>query len=205
MPHLLMVFVPSAKVCKPVVVNIRVCIWVIDHFGPGVPRCLIQTTLEYFFLRHFFLLRNSSQPQKKITTYASKPPQQMPPPSLPLTLPTEKGIFLQNFQSHENRTTHTSLCHIISLLSAAGRLACRSRGNHICALRDESIESGKMLVPTLKVMISPTIPEAELQCVQTKTRESSGWCTAKEQVAENSSASVLYNNGNRVSRDWEKF
>ena len=129
----------------------------------------------------------------------------MPPRSLPLTLPTEKGIFLHNFQSHENKTTHTSLCHILSLLSAPGRLACRSTGNHICALRDEPIESGKMLAPTLTVMISPTITEGEPQCVQTKTRESSGWCTAKEQVAENSSASVLYNNGNRVSGDWERF
>ena len=142
---------------------------------------------------------------KKITTYTSKVPQQMPPSSLPLTLSTEKGIFLQNFQRHENRTTHTSLCHIISLLSAAGRLACRSRGNHICALRDESIESGKMLAPTLTVMTSPTITEGEPQCLQTKTRESSGWCTAKEQVTENSSASVLYYNGNRVSRDWKRF
>ena len=54
-------------------------------------------------------------------------------------------------------------------------------------------------------MISPTITEEEPQCVQTRTRESSGWCTANEQVAENSSAFVLYNNGNRVSRDWERF
>ena len=142
---------------------------------------------------------------KKITTYASKLPQQMPPPSLPLTLPTENGLFLQNFQSHENRTTQTSLCHIISLLSAAGRLACRSRGNHVCSLGDESIESEKMVAPTLTVMISSTITEGEPQCVQTKTRESSGWCTAKEQVAENSSASVLYNNSSRMSRDWERF
>ena len=94
MPHLPMVFVPSAKVCKPVVVNIQVCIWVIDHFGPGV-RCLIQTTSAYFFLQHFYLLRNSSQPQNKITAYGSKLPQQMPPPSLPLTLPTEKAIFFR--------------------------------------------------------------------------------------------------------------
>ena len=137
--------------------------------------------------------------------YASKLLQQMPPTSLPLTLPTEKVIFLQNFQTHENRTIHTSLCHSLSLLSAPGRLACRSRGNHICALQDESIESRTMLAPTLTVMISPTITDGEPQCVQTKTRESSGWCTAKEQVAENSSASVLYNNGNRVSRDWERF
>ena len=184
--------------------NIQVCIWVIDRFGPGVPRCLalIQTTSAYFFLQPFFLLRNSSQPQNENTTYASKLLQQMSPPSLLLILPTEEGIFLQNFESHENRTTHTSLCHILSLLSAPGRLACRSRGNHICALRDESIESGKMLAPTLTVMISPTITEGEPECVQTKTRESSGWCTPKEQVAENSSAS---NNGNRVSRDWERF
>ena len=187
--------------------NIQVCIWVIDHFGPGVPRCLalIQTTSAYFFLQHFFLLRSPSQSQTKIITYASKLLQQMPPPSLPLTLPTEKGIFLQNFQSHENRTTHTPLCHIFSLLSAPGRLAGRSRGNHICALRDESIESGKMLAPTLTVVISPTITDGEPQCVQTKTSESSGWCTAKEQVAEHSSASVLYNNGNTVSRKWKKF
>ena len=137
--------------------------------------------------------------------YASKLLQQMPPPSLPLTLPTEKGIFLQNFGTHEKRTIRTSLCHILSLLSAPGRLAWRSRGNHICALQDESIESGKMLAPTLTVMICPTITEGEPQCVQTKTREPSGWCTAKEQVAENSSASVLYNNCNRVSRDWERF
>ena len=137
--------------------------------------------------------------------YASKVLQQMPPPSLPLTLPAEKGIFLQNFQTHENRTIHTSLCHLLSLLSAPGRLACRSRGNHICALQDESIESGKMLAPTLTLIISPKITEGEPQCVQTKARESSGWCTAKEQLAENSSSSVLYNNGNRVSRDLERF
>ena len=186
--------------------NIQVCIWVIDYFGPGVPRCLalIQTTSAYFFLQHFFLLRNSSQPQN-VKKYAGKLLQQMPPPGLPLTLSTEKGIFVQNFQSHDNRTIHTSLCHILSLLSAPGRLACRSRGDHIGALRDESIESGKMLAPTLTVMISPKITEGQPQCLQTKTRESSGWCTAKEQVVENSSASVLYNNSNRVSRDWERF
>ena len=127
------------------------------------------------------------------------------PPASPSPCPLEKAFFfrISNHMKTGQLTHH--LCQIISLLTAAGRLACRSRGNHICALRDESIESGKMLAPTLTVMISPTITEGEPQGVQTKTRESSGWCTAKEQVAENSSASVLYNNGNKVSRDWERF
>ena len=61
------------------------------------------------------------------------------------------------------------------------------------------------MAPALTVMISPTITEGEPGCVQIKTCESSGWCTAREQVAENSGASVLYNNGNRVTRDWERF
>ena len=142
---------------------------------------------------------------KPITTYASKLLQQLPPHSLPLTLPTEKDIFLQNFKSHEYRKTHTSLCHILSLLSAPGRLACGSRGNHICALRNESIESGKTLASTLTVMISPKRTEGGAQCVQTKTSEESGWCTAREQVAESSSTSVLYKDRNRVNRDWESF
>ena len=109
-------------------------------------------------------------------------------------------MLLRNFQHSVQKTgflAYTlaqcksawhSYCHILSLLTAK-----------------VSIESGKMLAPTLTVRISPTIIEGEPQCVQTKTPETSGWCTAKEQVAVNSSASVLYNNGNRVSRDWERF
>ena len=164
-----------------------------------------SNNFSIFLPAAFFSAEKLLATQKKITPYACRQATKAnAAPRPPPHLAHEKGIFLQNFESHENRTTHTSLCHILILLSAPGRLACRSRGNHICALRDQSIESRKMLAPTLTVMISPTITEGEPQCVQTKTRESS-WCTAKEQVAENSSASILYNNDNKVSRDWERF